>query len=79
MDREHVERECGRISGEDLGRTVALMDIAIQDHHSPDTALRLQRADRHGHIVEHAEPFPVCREGMMGSAGQRHRLPVLQG
>ena len=38
----------------------------------------LEQADRNGNVVEDAEAFAMCGEGVVGAAGEVHRDAVLR-
>ena len=62
---------------EDRVRAVPLMHVEVDDRGALDPAVALQRADGDGDVVEYAEAFAVIRKGVVRSAGEIHRDPVL--
>jgi hypothetical protein len=55
------------------------MYIAVKDHDSPGQTFGLHGPGRNGTVIEHAKPFPVVRERMVGPPGQIDRNAVLNG
>ena len=65
-----------RIPGQDRGRAVALVHVAVHDRHAPDAPLGLHHARRDRRVVEHAEALAVIRPGVMRAARQIGRQPI---
>ena len=75
VDREGINV---RVFGEDEGRTVSLMEVAV-DHHGPvNAAFALQAADGNGEIVQVAESFGLVGKAVVKPAGQVERAAVLE-
>src|SRR5208282_5046282 len=66
-------------AGKNHGRTIALMDVAIDGHRSANLAVTLHTADGDGHVVDHAETFAVIRERVMESTAKADRHAVFEG
>ena len=64
------ESENAVVVGQDAGRAVALMHVAIDDQDSPGAPLGLHGAGGHGGVVEDTESFAAVAEGMVRAAGQ---------
>src|SRR5579883_181942 len=73
------QREHGPIAGEDGGRAVAVMHVAI-DHHGPlYLLLTLQLAYCDCNVVDGTEAFAVIRESVMKSAADVEAEALAQG
>src|SRR5208282_6046425 len=66
-------------AGKNHGRTIALMDVAIDGHRGANLAVTLHAADGNGHVVDHAEAFAVTRERVMESTADADRHAVVEG
>ena len=66
----HGKGEDAVVTGQNAGCAVALMDIAINDQHPPDTPLGLHRTGRNGGIVEDAKSLATIAECVMRAAGK---------
>src|SRR5262245_24166478 len=66
----HRERENLRIAAEDRRRSVALMDIAVDDGNPAAAEVALQHTGGYGHIIEDAIPLAPVGKGVMGAAGE---------
>ena len=72
------KREDGSVAAENRRGAVPVMHVGIHDHRRLDRAIELQTPDRHGHIVNHAEPFSMIGIRVMKSAADIRRPAVLQ-
>ena len=66
------EGEHGRIARQDRGGAVALVHVAVDDHHALDPALGLQGQRGDGAVVEHAVALAAVAERVVRAAGQVH-------
>ena len=64
------------MSAKNRSRAIAVVDVAIHRHRGFDLAVLLQAANRHCHIVNHAETFTMVGERMMKSAADIYRYAV---
>ena len=64
------EREHRRVAGENRGRAVAVVHVAIHHHGALDGAIALHAADGHGDVVDGAEAFSMVRKRVVESAAQ---------
>jgi len=63
---------------EDRGRPVALVDVAVDDHHPADPALPLELLNGDRRVVEKAESLAVVGESMMESSAEMDAKPVVE-
>ncbi len=75
----HGEREHPLVSGEDVGRSVALVDVQIQDGDTPRHASLHQPRCGDSHVVEQAEALTVGRERVVEAPAQVRRHSLLHG
>jgi hypothetical protein len=66
----HGKRRHRRVTIENGGGSVSLMDVTIQYQDAIHEAARLQESRGHGAVVENAKAFTGIRKSMMGSSGQ---------
>ena len=57
--------EDGVVGGEDVLRSVAVMDVEVDDRDAADSALQLHVACRDGDVVHQAEAHRTARRGMV--------------
>ncbi len=57
-----------RVAGENCGRSVALMHVAVDGHGGADFVVALHAPDGDGHVVNHTEALVVIGKGVMKSA-----------
>ena len=67
------------ILGEDRGRAIAVVYVAIHHHRTANGSVALQHADGYGHVVDGAETFPMPRERVVKSAAHVVAHPLFQG
>src|SRR4051794_2020110 len=72
------QREAARVAREQLGRAVALVDVAIDDEDSAEPGLCAQGGDRDGDVVEKAVAATLCPRGVMRSAAEVHPEAALE-
>ena len=83
-----VEREVGGpmhghgqdrgVVSEDVCRSIALMDVQIEDGHALDPARGLKHPAGYGHIIEDAKPLASVGKGMVRPSGQVHGGPGVE-
>ena len=76
--RAAVERQrvAARVAREQLGRAVALVDVAVDDERAAERALGPQRGDRDGDVVEQAVAAALRVRGVVRSAAEVHAEAV---
>src|SRR5262249_40705984 len=74
----HREREDARVALEDQRRSVAVVDVEIDDGPAREAATVLQHANRDGDVVQRTEPLAMRGERVMQAAAEVRRTAVLE-
>ncbi len=72
------EGENGGVFGQNGRRTVALVHVAINDHHPPYMAFGLHSPGSDDAVVKHTVSLAVVTEGVVGASGQADGHPIPQ-
>src|SRR3972149_8991607 len=61
----HRESADGVVPSKDEGRAIAVVNVQVHRHRTPDGSIQLEFADGNGDVVDHAKPFAMSGKSMV--------------